>query len=96
LCVSIKLTLPLSRSARFYSTSSGWSRDQSFDGTLQNYPEVSQNYLKILWKFQRDWVQVNRSRDQVNYEKGESCDQVNYEKGEKRWVTKDHMTNEEW
>jgi hypothetical protein len=68
--VSLKLTLPLSRSARFYSTNTGWSRDQSFDKTSQNFLEVSRNYLEILWKFQWDSVQVNRSRDQVNYEKG--------------------------
>jgi hypothetical protein len=79
--VSLKLTLPLSRSARFYSTNTGWSRDQSFDKTSQNFLEVSRNYLEILWKFQWDSVQVNRSRDQVNYKKGRSRDQVNYEKG---------------
>jgi hypothetical protein len=66
LCISIKLTLPLSRSARFYSMIAGWSCDQSFDKTSRNYLEVSQNYLEVLWKFQRDWVQVNRSPDQVN------------------------------
>jgi hypothetical protein len=41
--------------------------------------------IKILWKFQRDSVQVNRSHDQLNYEKEE-----------KRWVTKGHVTNKEW
>jgi hypothetical protein len=39
---------------------------------------------------------VNRSRDQVNYKKRESRDQVNYEKRDKHWVTKGHVTNEEW
>jgi hypothetical protein len=46
LCVSLKLTLPLSQSARFYSKIAGWSRDRSFDKTLQNYLKVSQNYLE--------------------------------------------------
>jgi uncharacterized membrane protein len=52
--VSLKLTLPLCQSVRFYSTNARWSRDQSFNKTSRNYLKVSQNYLKILWKFQRD------------------------------------------